>query len=471
MTAAEPIALLDMDIRSPERSERGERIDCYALPETDLSRYPLVVVSAAIDQEFLARHREVIRRYLDGGGVLLFGGQLHRDWLSGTSPFVPLARPSLEAYRVAELAPHPIFDGVEPDDLTFRRGVAGFFARGHHPPPPGAEVLVRLAGGEPATYIDRVSTAGTIVVHANGDLLGYDGLPDSTASRLSGQFIDWALAESTARRAAPGHPHPHPHPAGCAFEHGESRIRARRVHQSDTETGVPDRPATSAWDEPGGIGPAGGGLGPAGGGLAAVYGGSAPHHRALTTPKYARHLTGGLRYLPELADTDLTGLDGLIIPERLHYGLLMRAADRVLELLDAGGTVFAFAGGEPVPEFLPGVRCEPRPTNYWWWLEPGADLGLHSPSPEHALFDYVTLRDCTWHFHGVLDPPDGAEVLVALPSGEALLYVDRVSTPGTLVVATLDPMSHYGSHFMPATERFLDGFLPWAARATARSSR
>lgn len=29
-----------------------------------------------------------------------------------------------------------------------------------------------------------------------------------------------------------------------------------------------------------------------------------------------------------------------------------------------------------------------------------------------------------------------------------------------MIVATLDPLSHYGSHFMPATERFLDGFLP-----------
>lgn len=198
-------------------------------------------------------------------------------------------------------------------------------------------------------------------------------------------------------------------------------------------------------------------------GLAAVYGGSAQHHRTLTTPKYARHLTGGLVYLPDLATTDLTGHAGLVIPERLHRGLLTRAAPRILDLLDAGGTVIAFAGGEPLPGFLPGVRWQHRPTNYWWWLEPGADLGLRSPAPDHTLFDHLELADCTWHYHGVLDPPAGAEVLLTLPTGEALLYIDRVSTRGTLVVATLDPISHYGSYFMPATERFLDGFLPWAA--------
>ena len=54
-------------------------------------------------------------------------------------------------------------------------------------------------------------------------------------------------------------------------------------------------------------------------------------------------------------------------------------------------------------------------------------------------------------------------MLVTHDDGGAVLYVDRISTPGTLVVATLDPMSHFGSYFMPATERFLDGFLPWLA--------
>lgn len=196
-------------------------------------------------------------------------------------------------------------------------------------------------------------------------------------------------------------------------------------------------------------------------GLAAVYGGSAQHHRTLTAPKYKRCLTGGLVYLPDLAATDLTSHTGLVIPERLHRGLLTRAAPRVRDLLDAGGTVIAFGGGEPLPEFLPGVCWEHRPTNYWWWLEPGPDLGLRSPMPDHPLFGHLELSHCTWHYHGVLHPPAGAEVLLTVPSGEALLYVDRVSTPGTLVVATLDPISHYGSYFMPATERFLDGFLPW----------
>ncbi|HVL84251.1 MAG TPA: hypothetical protein VM367_08225 [Pseudonocardia sp.] len=407
------VARIDMDIRSEAgtaQDPRLEQLDCYALGSADLSRYAGLVFPATVDQEYLAGIRHVVRRYLDGGGVVVFGGHLLRDWLPGASAFVPLARPGLAAYRVERVAEHPVFAGVDPDDLTFRRGVAGFFARGHHPLPPGAEVLTELAGGLPATYVDRVSTAGTILVHTSADLLGYGASGDGTATRIPGQLLDWVVAESTRRRAA-----------------------------------LPGR---------------------AGGGLAAVYGGSAAHHRALTEPKYARHLTGGLLPLPALADTDLTRFDAVIVPERLHRGLLTAAAPRFRDLLDAGGTVLAFSGGEPVPEFLPGVEWEHRPTNYWWWLERGADLGLRSPHPDHGLFDHLGLRDCTWHYHGVLHPPAGAQVLVELRPGEALLYVDEVTTPGRLVVATLDPWSHFGSHFMPATERFLDGFLPWASGLT-----
>ncbi|HKR49001.1 MAG TPA: hypothetical protein VJT72_05355 [Pseudonocardiaceae bacterium] len=402
------VAVIDMDIRSPESSEwsgRVERIDCYALGSTELGRYAVLIITTTVDQEHLARHRGAIRDFLDGGGVVIFGGHLYRDWLPGASPFVPLTERTLATYQVVEVADHPIFRGVRPEQLTFRRGVAGFFARGHHPVPDGAQVLTRLAGGQPATYLDQVSTAGTILVQASSDLLGYCGEA----------LLDWARTESACRRAD-AHRH------RCSHRGGNRR-----------------------------------------GGLAAVYGGSTQHHRTFTAPQYTRYLPGGLLYLPDLAATDLTGLTGLIIPERMHRGLLSRAADQVRELLDAGGTVIAFSGGEPIPEFLPGVCWEHRPTNYWWWLEPGAELGLRTPIPDHPLFDRLSLRDCAWHYHGVLDPPEGAEVLVTLASGEALLYVDQLTTPGTLIVATLDPISHYGSYFMPATERFLDGFLPWAA--------
>ncbi|MDQ0271890.1 hypothetical protein J2S17_003778 [Cytobacillus purgationiresistens] len=84
-------------------------------------------------------------------------------------------------------------------------------------------------------------------------------------------------------------------------------------------------------------------------------------------------------------------------------------------------------------------------------------------SPKYDLFNYITLEDATWHQHGVFWPVEGAQKLIATEDGGAVMYLDQVSTKGTWLITTLDPDYPFGSYFMPATERFLDGFLPWLA--------
>lgn len=149
----------------------------------------------------------------------------------------------------------------------------------------------------------------------------------------------------------------------------------------------------------------------------------------------------------------------LVPPDRLHPERIMQSQQQILEFLDAGRIVIAL--GEPSATLLPGVRWEYRPTNFWWWLDPKQGSGLVLTKPRHSLFHYVTQADCTWHQHGVFTPPSGAETLIALENDGAVMYIDRVSTRGTMLVTCLDPTYHYGSYFTPATERFLDGFLPW----------
>ena len=57
--------------------------------------------------------------------------------------------------------------------------------------------------------------------------------------------------------------------------------------------------------------------------------------------------------------------------------------------------------------------------------------------------------------------PEGATSLIDVAGTGSVLYDDCATTPGRMIVTALDPMYHHGSHFMPATTRFLDGFLPW----------
>ncbi len=194
--------------------------------------------------------------------------------------------------------------------------------------------------------------------------------------------------------------------------------------------------------------------------LGVIYGGASYHHRALNHPKYWRFFREHI-YLLDLPQTDLSRLDGLFVPERLHRGRLLAAQSQLEEFLTNGKTILAF-GEQPEP-LLPRVRWEQRPTNFWWWREPGESSGLVLAQSEHSLFRYLTLSAAIWHYHGVFWPPEGAKSLIETEDGGSVLYLDRISTSGTLLLTTLDPFYHFGSYFMPATERFLDGFLPWVA--------
>jgi len=181
--------------------------DIYDLPSIDLTRYRALAVTSACDQEFLLRHQDQIRAFLDRGRVLVFSGHLFRPWLPGAGLFQPKTIHTHHDYTVRLVMPHPVFEGVREEDLTSRKGVAGFFARGHHQPPPGAEILARLVDpehGEPIVYVDRVSTRGVILVHAGNDLLASVDR-DSTAGRIAPQLIRWMLAETAhlAREEAP----------------------------------------------------------------------------------------------------------------------------------------------------------------------------------------------------------------------------------------------------------------------------
>ncbi|MFT4921657.1 MAG: hypothetical protein ACI8XM_000861 [Haloarculaceae archaeon] len=205
-----PIGFLDPDdaftrrfVETPFFERHLNRIDMYDLPGTQLSAYAGLVVSSQADQELLYRNRHQVRDYLDAGGVVAFSGHLSRRWLPGAACFEPKDIDSHADYEVVEATPHPVFESVSMADLTYQRGVAGFFARGHNPPPAHATTLLRLADGEPVVYLDTESTAGTILVHSGNDLISF-GRRSSSAARVPEQLLDWMRSQSTVEpRAAP----------------------------------------------------------------------------------------------------------------------------------------------------------------------------------------------------------------------------------------------------------------------------
>ena len=194
--------------------------------------------------------------------------------------------------------------------------------------------------------------------------------------------------------------------------------------------------------------------------IAVLYSGNAPHNRTFNVPKYRKFIEK-LIYLPEFGEASLDGMEALIVPSQLNGKLLLASKQKILDFAEKGGIVAVF-GPQPW-DWLPSQKWEERETNFWWWLEKDAKSGLVLTAPDYGLFDYITLADATWHQHGVFWPPAGAQKLICTEDGGAVMYVDKVSTKGTWLITTLDPDYHFGSYFMPATERFLDGFFPWLA--------
>ncbi|AMG39629.1 hypothetical protein [Achromobacter xylosoxidans] len=198
--------------------------------------------------------------------------------------------------------------------------------------------------------------------------------------------------------------------------------------------------------------------------IAALDAGTYYHHRTFHTPELMPYLDRHL-YLPELDDAALAGCDALIVSCRTNPDLLVPHRERFARFLAAGKTLVAM-GETGAHRWLDGVRWTDCEVNFWWWKTPGADSGLRLAHPAHPLFSHLTLADATWHQHGTFTPPPGARSLIDKAGAGSVLYEDRQSTPGRLIVTSLDPMYHHGSYFMPAASRFLRGFLPWLKAST-----
>lgn len=176
----------------PATASRVDGIDIYALAQADIGAYRGLLVSAHADQRFLVTMQERLERFLRGGGILVICGHLAYPFLPELSPFVPLALRSFEDYRVWRVSEHPVFAGVDTDDLSFRKGVAGFYGRGHNPPPAGARVLQRLSSpdGPPLDYVYRRPGGGRVLVHSGNDLWMYAN-DETSARRIAPQLLDW----------------------------------------------------------------------------------------------------------------------------------------------------------------------------------------------------------------------------------------------------------------------------------------
>ncbi|MDH7794586.1 MULTISPECIES: DUF4350 domain-containing protein [unclassified Beijerinckia] len=166
--------------------------DIYDLDRLDLNDYGALLISMHSDQRFLASQASSIAAFLAQGGTVVANGHIAYPFLPGIGQARILAQQGLEDLRILRLADHPIWAGVSCEDLTFRRGVAGFYGRAWHDPP--SDALVINAVGAPQRALDIIYPVGRgrVLLHGGNDLWQFGG-GDSTA-RLLPQFFHWLFA-------------------------------------------------------------------------------------------------------------------------------------------------------------------------------------------------------------------------------------------------------------------------------------
>lgn len=175
---------------------RARCLPLYALAQTDLNAHRALLIPAHADQRYLLTQRDRLTAYLRSGGTVVVNGHVAYPFLPWLTPFVPGVGAGVAGLRVHRAAAHPVFDGVDPEHLTFRRGVAGFYARGTNPAPAGATVLNTLGpDAQPVDWLLALPGGGRLLMHSGNDLWMYAGSPDS-AGRLVPQLFGWLQGEA-----------------------------------------------------------------------------------------------------------------------------------------------------------------------------------------------------------------------------------------------------------------------------------
>lgn len=163
-----------------------------------------LITTMHLDQVAFAERRPVLERFFDRGGRLAFMGHLVRPFLPDLGTFVPLASGRRADFVLTALADHPIFAGIDRSSLETRRGVAGFYGRGHVPPPEGATGLTGLGRDRvPVDWVWERPAGGAIFLHAGNDLWGIADDPAVNAA-FAERLVDWCEPRSaeTASGAA-----------------------------------------------------------------------------------------------------------------------------------------------------------------------------------------------------------------------------------------------------------------------------
>lgn len=187
-----------------------ERVDVYSLTDLDLSEVTGMIVSGMCDQVYLSRHRSVLEAWVREGGRLLINGHVVEPFLEGLPKWRKLTFTQPADLEITAQTSHPLWEGIDPDDVLYRTGVpgehsrerlteigvAGFYGRGYSVRLPQAALVINTIGHlqAPIDYAYPFGL-GEVVVHAGLDLEAFPATPGTTLGRFAENAQTWLGGE------------------------------------------------------------------------------------------------------------------------------------------------------------------------------------------------------------------------------------------------------------------------------------
>lgn len=197
--------------------------------------------------------------------------------------------------------------------------------------------------------------------------------------------------------------------------------------------------------------------------IGVIYTGISYQHSVLEREKYRDKLEP--ISVCKLLREDLMTYDVLIFPRGTDQEMAYAAREKIRAFLDSSRIVISF--GEVTKQWLPGCN--------WDGVVPEDDGHLSIIEKEHPIFKGLKDESLHWHkgatgwcCHGHFVAPPGSGILVTNEIGYPMVYIDRQSTNGIILVAgQLDAFCHMYAGVRGA-EIFFDNALNWAENETKK---
>ena len=155
-----------------------------------------IITTMHLDQIGFLEHAGALKTFFGKGGRLFFNGHILKPFVDGLETYRPMLSRRLADFQLRRLAYHPVFGDLDPAEMAVRKGVAGFYGRGHNPLPKGAQALTGLGPlKQPIDWAWDLPGGGAIFCHAGNDLWSMAPSGAVGVNAFADRIVTWTAGE------------------------------------------------------------------------------------------------------------------------------------------------------------------------------------------------------------------------------------------------------------------------------------